>query len=249
MSEAPKTTLSSGMLVLRQRTPWEAVDSGVLLWKHNAAHFLPFFVLPFVLFACALRLLPAELTYFCPLFVWYAKPLFDRLALKVLAYRFFEPEASIIKLATSYSLFRGLIGDLLWRRFSPWRSSIMPLRVLEKLKRSQLKMRKRFLAHGSVNFCTIVTILCVFLEIVIIIGELGFLAMTLYIVASDRLDLIEGYADVEIYLYILYCFNYILIGSLYVCMGFGLYINSRIEVEGWDLELLCASVLKTERPV
>jgi hypothetical protein len=33
-------------------------------------------------------------------------------------------------------------------------------------------------------------------------------------------------------------FNDILIESLYVCMGFGLYINSRVETEGWDIELL-----------
>jgi hypothetical protein len=33
-------------------------------------------------------------------------------------------------------------------------------------------------------------------------------------------------------------FNDILLESLYVCMGFGLYINSRVETEGWDIELL-----------
>jgi len=35
-----------------------------------------------------------------------------------------------------------------------------------------------------------------------------------------------------------FCFNFILVESLYVSMGFGLYINSRVEVEGWDLKLL-----------
>jgi hypothetical protein len=28
-----------------------------------------------------------------------------------------------------------------------------------------------------------------------------------------------------------------LVETLYVCMGFSLYINSRIEVEGWDIEI------------
>jgi hypothetical protein len=43
---------------------------------------------------------------------------------------------------------------------------------------------------------------------------------------------------VERFVFGAYCFNYVLMDSLYVCMGFGLYINSRIEIEGWDIELL-----------
>jgi hypothetical protein len=43
---------------------------------------------------------------------------------------------------------------------------------------------------------------------------------------------------VELLIFIAFCFNYILVESLYVCMGFGLYINSRVEVEGWDLQIL-----------
>ena len=41
----------------------------------------------------------------------------------------------------------------------------------------------------------------------------------------------------EIYIFALWCFNYMLVETIYVCMGFSLYINSRIEVEGWDLEI------------
>jgi hypothetical protein len=42
----------------------------------------------------------------------------------------------------------------------------------------------------------------------------------------------------EIFFFAAWCLNYILVESVYVCMGFGLYINSRVEVEGWDLEIL-----------
>jgi hypothetical protein len=43
---------------------------------------------------------------------------------------------------------------------------------------------------------------------------------------------------VEIIIFTAFCFNFILTESLYVCMGFALYINSRVEIEGWDLQLL-----------
>jgi hypothetical protein len=52
--------------------------------------------------------------------------------------------------------------------------------------------------------------------------------------------------------YVAYCVNYILVESLCVSMGFGLYINCRNETEGWDIQLLfqkfaqnSAAVLKT----
>ena len=44
--------------------------------------------------------------------------------------------------------------------------------------------------------------------------------------------------DTEIYIFAAWCFNYMLVETMYVCKGFSLYINSRIEVEGWDIELI-----------
>jgi hypothetical protein len=45
-------------------------------------------------------------------------------------------------------------------------------------------------------------------------------------------------AQEEVFVFIAYCVNYMLIGSLYGAMGFGVYINSRVETEGWDLQIL-----------
>jgi hypothetical protein len=42
----------------------------------------------------------------------------------------------------------------------------------------------------------------------------------------------------ERFIFIAYCVNYMLVESLYAAMGFGVYINSRVETEGWDLQLL-----------
>jgi hypothetical protein len=45
-------------------------------------------------------------------------------------------------------------------------------------------------------------------------------------------------AQEEGFVFIAYCVNYMIVESLYGAMGFGVYINSRVETEGWDLELL-----------
>jgi hypothetical protein len=49
---------------------------------------------------------------------------------------------------------------------------------------------------------------------------------------------IDWLLKAEIYIFAAWCFNYMLVETLYVCMGFSLYINSRIEVEGWDIEIM-----------
>jgi hypothetical protein len=55
-------------------------------------------------------------------------------------------------------------------------------------------------------------------------------------------DLISSFEEFiakgEIFIFAAWCFNYMLVEMLYVCMGFGLYLNSRIEAEGWDIEIV-----------
>jgi hypothetical protein len=48
----------------------------------------------------------------------------------------------------------------------------------------------------------------------------------------------EFILEMEVYVFAAYCVNLFLVESVYACMGFGLYINSRVLLEGWDIELL-----------
>jgi hypothetical protein len=228
-------------LALRRRSPWEAADSGVLLWQKNFVWFIPFFALPVWIAAFALRFLPDSFRPWSCLFIWWLKPFFDRPALHVLGIRFFEPQSSLKRLFRGLpaSLGRGLAGDLLWRRFSPWRASRMPLRLLEKKGGAEFRRRKKILERGGLDFCLLITALFLAVELVLLLGEIAFV---LGIISLFRPDLEFGFGDIfvkgEIFIFAAYCFNYMLIESLYLCMGFGIYINSRVEVEGWDLQLL-----------
>jgi hypothetical protein len=63
--------------------------------------------------------------------------------------------------------------------------------------------------------------------------------MTLEMFSPDLFSSFIEYLDnLRGVIFFMYGFNYFLIESLYVCMGFGLYVNSRMEREGWDLQLL-----------
>ena len=234
-------------LFLRRRGVWEAADSGLLLWRNGFVHFLPFFAVPVWVTACGLRLLPGKFFLLSYIILWWLKPLFDRLVLHVVSLRFFVDEE--VSHAPSQSrdlrrgLFgtirRGLLGDLLWRRFSPNRAAYMPVRVLEHLDRKQFGPRKKTLSAGGLGFCSFISGLGLGMEVMLLVGEALFVTIITQMFFPGAFTYMRYNPDaLEIFIFAAFCFNYILVESLYVCMGFGLYINSRVEVEGWDLQLV-----------
>ena len=230
-------------LNLRSRSVWEAADSGVLLWRSNFYYFLPFFAIPVWVTAGCLRLLPANFYYLSYIILWWLKPLFDRLVLHVISLRFFDSQAPLhfkeLRKGLTGSILRGLPGDLLWRRFSPSRGSRMPIRVLERAKGKQYKLRKTTLASGGLNFCILPGTVSLIMELMLLLGEVSFVIMAAQLFHPSALGYMQdNLKTLEIVIFATYCLNYILVESLYVCMGFGIYINSRVEVEGWDLQLL-----------
>jgi hypothetical protein len=230
-----------GTLALRRRGPWEAADAGLLLWRNNFMYVLLFFALPFWICAFGFRLFPENLRPWSWLALWLLKPLFDRPVLHVVSVRFFEKDSGTGRLLRGLGkhIFRGLPGDLLWRRFSPLRSVMMPLRMLENLRGRDIRKRKRSLAKGGLYFCVFLTVWGMILEAVLLGGEILFFFIMIDMIQDDYFSSLgDFFSRSEIFFFAAWCLNYILVESVYVCMGFGLYINSRVEVEGWDLEIL-----------
>jgi hypothetical protein len=236
-----------GALALRRRSVWEAADAGILLWRKDFLYFLPFFALPVWVCAFSLRLLPDRLRPLSWFALWYLRPLFDRLALQVVSSRFFDSSApgkegsgspALIR-GLLPNLFRGLPGDLLWRRFSPWRPAMTPVRTLERLGPGPARRRKKILSGGGIDFCVLLSAWSLALEAVLLGGEILFALISLTMIQPGFTGSpAEFFSGKEIFLYAAWCLNGIFTESLYVCMGFSLYINSRVELEGWDLELL-----------
>jgi hypothetical protein len=230
-----------GVLALRQRNGWEAADSGLLLWRKSFFRLIPFFALPLLLLFLARGLFPVSLRPWYYGILWWLKPLFDHLILGVISVRFFEPEARMKRLlrGVGHTLGKGLAGDLLWRRLSPWRSVRMPVRLLEGLRGKKARERLQDLEGRGLNFGILLTGFSLILEYLLLAGELLFCMMTLEIFRPGFFSSLTGFGNgLRGFVFFAYGVNYLLVESLYVCMGFGLYINSRIEREGWDLQLL-----------
>jgi hypothetical protein len=186
-------------------------------------------------------MLPENVRPWSWLALWFLKPLFDRPVLHIISVRFFEPGSGAGRLIRGLgeSIFRGLPGDLLWRRFSPLRSVMTPPRILEKLTGRETGKRKQDLARGGLYFGVFLTVWGIVLEAVLLGGEILFSLIMIDIIQEDYFSTpADFFSRLEIFYFAAWCLNYILAESLYVCMGFGVYINSRVEVEGWDLEIL-----------
>ena len=243
LSGEERNTFQDSSLKLRRRSVWEAVDSGLLLWRGNFAYFIPFFALPLWIIACGLRLLPRDYIFLSYIVLWWLKPLFDRLLLHVVSFKFFASREAkgfkeLLK-GLTVKTFRGVMGDLLWRRFSPGRASRMPIRVLERIGGRQYRARRQTLASGGLNFCSMISAMGLAAEAGLLLSEIIFVIMVAEVFSPSALSYLRSNIEtMETLIYTAYCFNFFLVESLYVCMGFGLYINSRVEVEGWDLQIL-----------
>jgi hypothetical protein len=175
--------------------------------------------------------------------LWWFKPLFDRFTLQTIAKLFFNKNASVKEIARSFfpSVFRGLAGDLTWRRFSPLRGATLPLRILEQVKRKTFKARKETLLNGGLSFTLFLTALCAFMEIIFLISSFVFI-FTFIMLFNIDLTLNSGQSifDSPVVTVILtLCFiNFCIVETLWMAMSFAVYINSRVITEGWDLEII-----------
>jgi len=228
---------------VRPRAGFEAVDLGfrfarAIFWPLFPAHAIVVAAFAFALYAgLGTRL------WLAALLVWWLKPLYDRVALAVLAEALFgrvptllETLASVPRLITT----TGLLQSLTWLRFSPLRSFTAPVLQLEGLRGIERSRRVSVLVGRDSSAALGLFFACSTFELVIFAAGLQ-LAATLRPEgemaefwagvlggAGPQLTWIEA---------VLYTLAIAAIEPLYVAGGFALYVNRRVWLEGWDVDL------------
>ena len=132
-------------IVLRPRTPWEAMDLGQALvrehagavWRSWIALTLPFLV---VFNALAWWI---DQPWLALLAMWWLKPLFERAPLYVLSRAVFGQAPGVRETLRAKELWapRQLLAWLSWRRLHPARSLLMPVDLLEGLRGPRRSLR------------------------------------------------------------------------------------------------------------
>jgi len=226
---------------LRPRGPWEAADLGCLLVRRWPATlyggWLATAVPVLVLITVLLRAEPGWVLFF----VWWFKPLYERLPMWLLSQRIFGDRPT---LRDARSNWRAIVADLpamlTYRRLAPARSFDAPVAVLEGLSGRRRSARVALLHRtvGSQGFW--LTVIGVHVESFFCIGVvvLAFMlvpndveldwATLLKAIEEDRFAWITN---------LIYLCAFGLVGPFYAAAGFTLYLNRRIELEGWDIEL------------
>lgn len=231
---------------LRLRTPEEAVDVGVLLarqywWSLLGAWAV--FAIPFIVVAYFI-----PYTFWALVFFWWFKPLYERLPLQVVSFSIFRQKHD------TKSTLRGIFqyDTLSWLtiyRLCPGRSTLTPIAALEGIESGTGKIRRRrqlvkslminsyFLLHVGMFACEF---------IMICTGTIVFMKFFEPVAAENLLpwehlasqwNWVWDSQSGKLLLLSLTLASSAFMAPFYVCAGFGLYINRRIGLEGWDLYL------------
>lgn len=238
-------------IALRKRTPWESVDLGFkLMTNYFKAVFLPWLTL-FILMTVPLF----STLYNYPLLIVYITfimmPLLERSCLFVLSRAVFGNVPTYKETLKSWSkqCKTGWLAHTVFLRFSPARAFHLPVYQLENLKGFKNKQRRKVLARGNGALSLNTTFLFSLFETMIIFGIFTFLKD--FIPADYLSDLLEdfqttGTFDNNLVLVFIgiYLVTVAFLRPFYIACNFSLYLNRRMELEGWDIELAFRKMAK-----
>ncbi|MCL2657793.1 MAG: DUF4129 domain-containing protein [Betaproteobacteria bacterium] len=237
-------------VALRPRSGFEAIDLGLRLAQRCAR---PLFLssLALVMSVCALAYLIfavwLDSSDLGVLFVWWLKPLYDRLALHVLSRGVFDATPGLretLRALPSLVRHSGLFAALSWQRFDTQRALRLPVAQLEGLRGAPARARRKLLSRrvsGSgiallfcfVNFEALIWFGVPVLIAMLIPGDIEF--------APPLLRGLFGSSEPARWISALWFLSYglavALVEPFYLAGGFGLYLKRRTDLEAWDVEL------------
>lgn len=233
--------------VLRPRLPDEAVDLGLAMtrrhWPAVMKGWLCFTLPLWLALGVALRNHPQW--FF--LIAWWLKPLYDRIPVFYLGRSLFGAPPSLKEQIRAWP--RLMIQDagraLLWGRLGPARALTLAATVLEGLPRRALRKRMEILKVWCGGAAGKLLGTAALLESAV---ALGFFMPGSEFLPGEWMEEFTGsfgdLTNLEIPAW-LYWFTggcwlaaVTLVEPFFAGAGFGLYLNTRAEMEGWDIELV-----------
>ncbi|MFO1369957.1 MAG: DUF4129 domain-containing protein [Marinagarivorans sp.] len=238
---------------IRPRSPWEACDLGIQMGRHWWWPMVKIWLAlasPWLLLSWCI---PARFAYIPALLYWLGKPLLERFLLYFLSQAIFTHSPSsldVLKNARQL-LAKDWLASLLWRRLSLWRAYNSALTVLEGQTGPARRQRLAHLAGENASTAAKVMMLIAHME--------GFLLLSLWVLAYTlvpqqfQVQFVSMDESVHSDTFAaLYNTLYILVSSLvapfFVATGFALYLNRRIWLEAWDIDISFRTLAKRLSP-
>jgi hypothetical protein len=239
--------LTDASVAIRPRSPWEALDLGVLLARRHAGLLMASWALVSLPLFALLCLLLWDYPGWAIFVFWWLKPAYERLPLHILARALFGDTPSLRQAFKALpSLLRPqLLASLTWRRFSATRSFDLPVLQLEGLSGQARSQRLVVLGQRDAGAATWLTVVGMHLEMALWLG----LVSLFYLLLPAQIELDWNWQSLanaaagewlwlEHLSNLLYVLVLIVWEPVYVACGFTLYLNRRTALEGWDIELV-----------
>ena len=225
-------------IALRPRSGWEALDLGLrlaqahagALWRTWWALSLPVALVTWL--ACR------DEPLWAMWILWWLKPLADRFMLHVLAQAVFGEAPTLAATLGAWRrvLGPGLMSTLLWRRWDPARSFFLPVAQLEGQTGRAARERRRVLGRNTWGMAVWLSLSARLFGVVLFLATV---VLALLLNPDDYaqatwLENLGTWSHADNLL------SYLVLSAiepLYVACGFMLYLNRRVELEGWDVEL------------
>ncbi len=235
-------------VALRRRTPYEACDLGLSMlqrWRRQVygAHLAVGGTLAALALAGAWI---ANAAWIAFLVIWWLKPLYDRVVLHVLSRAVFgelQRPREVLAHAKEW-LGTGLFFALSFGRFDLARSFNLPVRQLEGQRGRSGRARAAVLGKRARSYAVWLLIVCLHLEFVLYWSLQSLVDLFVPAKAQEGQWAWEaifagssggqawGFGDA-----LAYATAVLLFEPFYVAAGFGLYLNRRTLLEGWDIEV------------
>ena len=231
---------------LRLRTQDEAIDVGILLARRYWWALLgswALFAIPVFGLACFV-----PHTLLAVLILWWFKPLFERLPLLVVSSAIFSQKHTVKSALRSVFQYDTLAWLTIYR-VCPGRSTLTPVAALEGIESGtgQIRRRRQLVKSPLISSYLLLHIgmfLCEFLLVVIgvflymkIVEPVFDGTLAFYDLFVAQWEWVWTSQSGKVLLLCMVLMSSAFMAPFYVCAGFGLYINRRIGLEGWDLYL------------
>lgn len=237
---------------IRPRRAWEAVDLGLLMarrWWWPMTQVWLVLTLPLFLL---LNLLPQDWLWLSTVIIWWLKPLFERPLLHILSQAVFGdlPDTRSTLKAFPAQAARQAFLSLTWRRLSFTRSLDLPVIQLEGLKGERRKQRLGILHREDSNPAAWLTIIGVHVESFLSLGML--ILLYAFVPSEVDIDLMSLFTSEEAvwFAHLTNACGYLaitLVAPFYVACGFSLYLNRRIKLEAWDIDIAFQRIVNKRR--
>ena len=220
------------------RSGWQAIDLGFLMARAWWRQLYLASLLPLLPLTLVLLLVFAQSPLWVLLFIWWLKPFWERLPLFIASRMLFDEKPGIWSKMKTLPL-NDILPWLLWRRFSVQRAFNNPVTVLEDLKSSARRQRLRVL-HGKYSDVALGNqFVCFCFELLLAFG----IVVMFDFFTPDTLGLsyYDTFGDLTLTGEWVYTLSGIaaisLVMPFHTMAGFALYLNRRIELEAWDIEI------------